>query len=85
MLSLVLMIPLAVTSTKGMQRRLKRRWATLHKLVYPAAILGVVHFFWQTKLDTLEPTIYSLILTLLLGERLARRAARARRQRVSTA
>lgn len=85
MAALVLMIPLAITSTRGMQRRLKRRWTLLHRLVYPISILGVIHFFWQTKLDTLEPSIYGLILAILLGERVARRAARARRASVSTA
>ena len=85
MLSLVLMIPLAITSTKAMQRRLKRRWVSLHRLAYPIAVLAVVHFFWQTKLDTLEPTVYSLILLVLLCERLARSAARSRARSASTA
>jgi len=84
MLAFVLMIPLAITSTKGMQRRLKRRWVTLHRLIYPIGVLGVVHFLWQTKLDTLEPTIYSIILAVLLGERLVRRSSRARARRTST-
>jgi len=84
MIALALMIPLAVTSTKGMQRRLKRRWVSLHRLIYPISILAVVHFFWQTKLDTLEPAIYAFILSVLLGERLLRRAARERRRSAST-
>lgn len=66
------MIPLAVTSTKGMQRRLGRRWGQLHRLVYAAAVLGVVHFYWQTKGAQLEPWIYAGVLTLLLGFRAAR-------------
>ncbi len=69
MLALVLMVPLAVTSTNAMQRRLGRRWVKLHRLVYPIAILGVVHFFWQVKADTSEPTIYAAILAVLLGLR----------------
>lgn len=85
MLAFVLMIPLAITSTKGWQRRLKRRWLTLHRLIYPIAILGVVHFFWQTKLDTLEPTVYSIILAALLAERLARHVTRVHARRASTA
>lgn len=66
------MIPLAVTSTKGMQRRLGRRWGQLHRVVYAAAVLGVVHFYWQTKGAQLEPWIYAGVLTLLLGFRAAR-------------
>ncbi len=76
MLALALMIPLAVTSTRGMQRRLKRKWLTLHRTVYAIGILAVTHYMWQTKLDLLEPLIYSLILAILLGERLARRLHR---------
>ena len=68
--ALVLLIPLAVTSTNGMIRRLGRRWQKLHRLVYPVAILGVWHFYWQVKLDTLEALIYAVILALLLGYRL---------------
>jgi sulfoxide reductase heme-binding subunit YedZ len=70
MLALVLLIPLAVTSTNGMMRRLGRRWKKLHRLIYPIAILGVWHFYWQVKLDTLEPTVYAVILAALLGFRL---------------
>lgn len=70
MLALVLLIPLAATSTRGMMRRLGRRWQKLHRLVYVIAILGVCHFYWQVKLDTLEPLVYALILAGLLGTRL---------------
>lgn len=77
-LALVLLIPLAVTSTRGWMRRLGRRWQRLHRLVYPAAILGVWHFYWQVKLDTLEPTIYAAILAVLLGWRLWYRRRRLR-------
>ncbi|MGD8808850.1 MAG: protein-methionine-sulfoxide reductase heme-binding subunit MsrQ [Gammaproteobacteria bacterium] len=79
MLALVAMIPLAVTSTRGMQRRLGKRWVKLHRLIYPIAILGVLHFQWQTKGDLEpEPWVYVGILTLLLGWRVARRIKRAR-------
>lgn len=85
-LALLLLVPLAVTSTNGMQRRLGRRWVTLHRSIYAIAVLGVVHFFWQVKLDTSEPLLYSLILAGLLGFRIvdhlrkrARRAAVAAR------
>jgi sulfoxide reductase heme-binding subunit YedZ len=69
MISLLLLLPLAVTSTKGMMRRLGKRWKKLHKLVYVIAIVGVWHFYWQVKLDTLDAGVYALILLLLLGSR----------------
>ncbi len=75
--ALVLLIPLAVTSTNGMMKRLGRRWQKLHRLVYLIAILGVWHFFWQVKLDTLEPLIYAIILAALLGYRLWRKHDRS--------
>ena len=67
-----LLIPLAVTSTNGMMRRLGKRWQKLHRLVYVIAILGVWHFYWQVKRDVREPLIYAAILALLLGYRLVR-------------
>jgi len=68
----VLLIPLAVTSTSGMVKRLgARRWKRLHRLVYVAATLGVIHFVWRVKSDTREPLIYAGILLVLLGVRLA--------------
>jgi len=78
----LLLIPLALTSTNGMMKRLGGRWQKLHRLVYVIAILGVWHFYWQVKLDTLEPLIYIAILTVLLGYRAWKkyvRAANARR------
>jgi len=79
--ALLLLLPLAVTSTNGMMRRLGRRWQKLHRLVYLIAGLGVWHFYWQVKKDILEPSIYIFILAVLLGYRiLARwRAKRATR------
>lgn len=73
MTALLLLLPLALTSTRAMMRRLGRRWQPLHRLVYPITILGVWHFYWQVKLDTLEPLIYAAILAALLGFRLVRR------------
>jgi sulfoxide reductase heme-binding subunit YedZ len=73
----VLLVPLAVTSTRGWMRRLGRRWHRLHRLVYVTAILGCVHFWWQVKADWREPAVYSIVLLLLLGWRLRR--ARGRR------
>jgi methionine sulfoxide reductase heme-binding subunit len=72
-----MLVPLAVTSTRGWMRRLGRRWQHLHRLVYPAAILGCVHYWWQVKADWREPLLYAAWLALLLGWRLRR--ARARR------
>jgi len=68
-LAWLLLIPLAVTSTKGMMKRLGRRWKLLHRLVYLIAILGVIHFTWLVKADYREPLIYGLILSVLLGLR----------------
>jgi sulfoxide reductase heme-binding subunit YedZ len=61
--------PLAITSTDGWQRRLKRRWKTLHRLVYPAALFGVLHYLWLVKKDLSEPLIYAALLGLLLAWR----------------
>jgi sulfoxide reductase heme-binding subunit YedZ len=79
MLALLLLLPLAVTSTRGMMRRLGGRWQKLHRLVYVIAILGVWHFYWQVKLDTLEALIYAGILAALLGFRLVDWRRRKRR------
>jgi sulfoxide reductase heme-binding subunit YedZ len=53
-----------------MMRRLGKRWKKLHRLVYIIAILGVWHFYWQVKLDTLDATVYALILGGLLLARI---------------
>jgi sulfoxide reductase heme-binding subunit YedZ len=66
----LMLLPLAVTSTAGWQRRLKRRWIALHRLIYPAAILGAIHYLWLVKADTREPLIYLSILLVLLALRL---------------
>jgi methionine sulfoxide reductase heme-binding subunit len=68
-LALVLLVPLAVTSTNKMMRRLGRRWTKLHRLVYVISILGVWHYYWQVKKDVREPLIYAGILAVLLGYR----------------
>jgi sulfoxide reductase heme-binding subunit YedZ len=66
----VLLIPLAVTSTDAMVRKLGyRRWKLLHRLVYGAAILGVVHFIWRVKKDVSQPLTYAAILAALLAAR----------------
>jgi sulfoxide reductase heme-binding subunit YedZ len=66
----VLLIPLAATSTHAMMRRLGRRWQHLHRLIYPIALLGVIHYLWLVKKDLTEPLIYGAILALLLAVRL---------------
>jgi len=71
----VILLALAFTSTKGWIRRLGKHWQRLHRLVYAAAILGVIHFYWQVKADTREPLIYAAILGVLLLLRV--RTARA--------
>jgi sulfoxide reductase heme-binding subunit YedZ len=77
--ALVLLIPLAATSTHRIQRALGRKWVKLHRLVYVIAVLGVVHFWWQVKLDISEPLLYAFLLTVLLGVR-ARHAWTLRRK-----
>jgi methionine sulfoxide reductase heme-binding subunit len=69
MLTWVMLLPLAVTSTKGMIRRLGRRWQTLHRLSYVAGVTGVVHFWWLVKADIFEPQMVALALSVLLGFR----------------
>ncbi len=67
---LLLLLPLAATSTRGMMRRLGKRWQKLHRLIYVIAVLGVWHFYWQVKLDAIDPAVYAGILALLLLTRL---------------
>ena len=65
----LLLIPLAVTSTKGWIRRLGKRWTVLHRLVYVSAILAVCHFAWKVKVFTGDPVVYAGVLVLLLAFR----------------
>ena len=83
-LALLLLIPLAVTSTNRMMRRLGRRWQKLHRLVYVIAVLGVWHFYWQVKRDIREPLIYAGILAILLIYRWARSRRKATSRAVAT-
>jgi len=69
--ALVLLIPLALTSTQAMMRRLGRRWQLLHRLIYPIAVLGIIHYLWLVKKDLTDPLIYGGILVLLLALRLS--------------
>jgi sulfoxide reductase heme-binding subunit YedZ len=74
MLSFLLLVPLAVTSTDRWVRRLGYvRWKRLHRLVYLAAIGGVVHFVWRVKADLREPLIFAGVLAFLLAVRLVGR------------
>jgi methionine sulfoxide reductase heme-binding subunit len=67
----LLMVPLALTSTAGMIRRLGgKRWNQLHKLVYATAVLGVIHYWWLVKIDIRRPLAYGTVVALLLGFRL---------------
>ena len=81
----LLLFSLAITSTRGWQKRLRRNWKRLHKLVYPAAGLVIVHFVWAVK-DAREPLRYGLALVLLLAIRLpwVRRAAIKARQKLKS-
>ncbi|HFQ95124.1 MAG TPA: sulfoxide reductase heme-binding subunit YedZ [Anaerolineae bacterium] len=66
----LILIPLAVTSTKGWQRRLKKGWIRLHKLVYAAGVLVMLHYIWVQKADIRQPLAWTLFLALLLIVRL---------------
>lgn len=78
MLALVLLTAMAATSFTRLRRAMGRRWQQLHNSVYVVGILGVWHYWWQVKADVLEPLIYAIVLTVLLGFRVQRRR-RARR------
>jgi len=83
MAAFVLMVPLALTSTKGWIRRLGRRWQTLHRLIYLSAIAGCLHFIWKVKVVIGEPVYYAAILAVLLAFRVLwrlRSTTPARRQ-----
>ncbi len=81
-LAFLVLIPLAVTSTRGWIRRLGgKRWGLLHETIYLAAALAVLHFLWLVKLDTREPIIYGVVLVVLLGTRIGKRAKRAKREK----
>jgi sulfoxide reductase heme-binding subunit YedZ len=69
--ALLVMVPLAITSTNGMIKRLGgKRWRALHRLAYVAAIAGVIHFYMQVKADVRKPLVFATVLAVLLGWRL---------------
>jgi sulfoxide reductase heme-binding subunit YedZ len=67
--SFLILLPLAITSTKGWQKRLGKLWKRLHRWVYIAALLAIIHFVWLVKLDVREPLTYGAIVVLLLALR----------------
>jgi sulfoxide reductase heme-binding subunit YedZ len=69
-LAFLCMVPLAITSTKGWIRRLGKRWALLHRLIYVSGTCAIVHFAWKVKVFTGDPVLYAGILTALLGFRI---------------
>jgi sulfoxide reductase heme-binding subunit YedZ len=84
----LLLVPLAATSTRGWMRRLGRRWQRLHYAIYPATALGLWHYWWQVKLDVSGPAAYAGAFVLLMGWRAwrvrqRRRTAGTRRERES--
>jgi len=75
----ILLIPLAITSTNAMMKRLGgKRWQQLHRLVYLSAIFAVVHYWWLVKKDITQPLIYAVILTALLGYRVLKQSLAAK-------
>ena len=70
------MLPLAVTSTKGWQKRLGRKWSLLHRSVYAVTPLAVIHFTWLVKSDYREPALYGVLVAALLLLRIKKIATR---------
>lgn len=66
----ILLMPLVFTSTNKMMKRLKKRWKTVHQLIYPISIMATVHYFWMTRADFRQPVLIATILAALLGYRL---------------
>lgn len=87
----LILIPLALTSTKGWIRRLGRRWTTIHNGIYIAAVLGVIHFYWLVKADERLPLLLAACLLVLLALRIPgilsgrRRRAATGRSKTATA
>ncbi len=84
-LAFLILLPLAITSTKGWMKRLGKKWKRLHLLVYPAALLVIVHFVWLVKADITEPLLWGLAVVALLALRLppVRRRITSTRQRLT--
>jgi len=74
MLGLLLMVPLAITSTKGWIRRLGKNWQRLHRLAYVSALAGVIHYYWLVKSDIRLPAMYGVIFLVLMAARWFKKA-----------
>lgn len=81
----LMLIPLAITSTKGWIRKLGKRWQKLHRLIYVAAIFGVIHFWWLVKKDITDPLIFAVVLFGLLGIRVYFRLTKIKKKKQLTA
>ena len=82
--ALMLMLPLAITSTRGMQRRLRGSWQRLHRLVYPAAVLACLHLLWQARSDVGEALAYIMVFVVLLAWRVQRYTLRRKKVAAGT-
>lgn len=80
----VILLALAFTSTKGWIRRLGKRWTLLHRGVYLAALLGVIHYYWRVKADTREPLIFAAVFIGLMALRMQWTERRKRRREPSS-
>lgn len=86
MLAFFLLIPLAITSTNGMIKRLGgKNWQKLHKLTYPVTILGVIHFWLIVKSDVFYPALFALILAILLGHRVYKAGYEQMKKKIANA
>ena len=79
--SFVILFLLAITSPIAVRRRMAKNWIYLHRLIYIAGILAVVHFLWITRVDDTEPLIYAIILGILMAARLVRFISPQQRQK----
>jgi methionine sulfoxide reductase heme-binding subunit len=76
MFGFALMVPLAITSTKGWIRRLGKNWRRLHWLIYPSVVAGVIHYWWLVKSDIRLPLLYAVLFAVLMGLRMVSQKAR---------
>lgn len=86
MAAFLMLLPLAITSTKGWIRRLGgKKWNRLHQLVYPAAVAGCIHFMWSVKKDITEPILYMAVFGVLFAFRILQRVRKPGPTRVTSA
>ncbi len=74
----LLMLPLAFTSTRYMQRRLRHNWQRMYRRIYPAAVLACLHLLWQVRSDVGEALLYIVVVAVLLGWRVMRHSLKQR-------